>query len=146
MEMTDTELAEYVMDKFRNPDVVVRRGKDGGVMSESLPPPTLQGICFDLGLTASEFEGRCRVSRELARVVELCYQREYDLVFRGGLSGDLNGSFAGLVMKNRHEWREKTDNVTQVVEMGEDRMVAALEFLRERALRVGKAVDVAAEV
>lgn len=136
--MSDGELAGYILEKFQRPDAVQKRGKDGVVIGEAVPPPTLQGVCFELGITASEFEARCRGSRELSRAVELCYQREYDLVFRGGLSGALNGNFSGLVMKNRHEWREKTESSVQVVEMDEQRMVAALEFLRKRNARMGK--------
>lgn len=105
----DAELAGYILEKFQNPDVVVKRGKDGVVVSEVLPPPTLQGVCFELGITAAEFETRCEASESLRRAVELCYQREYDLLFRGGLSGELSSSFAGLAMKNRHKWSEKAD-------------------------------------
>ena len=115
--MTDEELAGYILEKFENPDVVVKRGKDGAIMSEALPPPTLQGICFELRITAAEFAARCEGSVELKRAVELCYQREYDLVFRGGLSGELNANFAGLVMKNRQGWAEKSDSRVTNVEV-----------------------------
>lgn len=130
--MGDEELAGYILEKFQNPDMVVRRGKDGVIISEALPPPTLQGICFELRITAAEFAARCNASPELARAVELCAQREYDLVFRGGLSGELNGGFSALVMKNRHEWAEKSDN--RVTNVDVKLPAAALEALGRMGL------------
>lgn len=139
MEMSDGELAGYILEKFESPDSVIKRGKNGELVSESLPPPTLQGICFELRMTAAEFEKRCAGSVELQRVVELCFQKEYDLVFRGGLSGELNGGFAALVMKNRHDWKEKAESrVTNVLpEIDEATAVRFLEFMARRGREGG---------
>lgn len=107
---SDVELAGYILQKFQHPDVRVTRGKGGEVVTETLDLPTLEGICFELGITGSEFEARCEVSPVLRRVVELGHQREYDMVVRGGLGGGMNGSFAGLLMKNRHKWMDKAES------------------------------------
>lgn len=132
--MTDEELAGYIYEKFENPEVVHRYGKDGVVIGSTRVVPTLQGICFELRITASEFGERCARSAELARVVELCCQREYDLVFGGGLSGEFNGSFANSVMQNRHGWREKKDSEVKKVGVVDPR---TLERLGELLKLVG---------
>lgn len=111
--MTDGELAGYILEKFQNPAVREVRGRGGEIVTEVQRLPTLQGICFELGMTGGEFEARCAGSKELQRAVELCSQAEYDMVVRGGLDGSYNGGFASLLMKNKQSWSEKSE--TKVV-------------------------------
>jgi hypothetical protein len=131
--MTDTELGAYIMEYYRNPPYVQKYDRRGEATDRVVEMPTMQGVCWELGLTKEELRVRCEGSVELRRVCELVGMREYDLLMKGGLGGSLNSGIVGLTLQSKHGFSTKSEGVVrrEVVLAPED-----LRLLEEMGLRV----------
>jgi len=100
----------YASKQNNKKEVLTNKGEK--VKLECDAPVSIQDFCCEIGLPVRTFNDYCsnKMHREFNYSCNMIKQKILAMTMEGAMKKDLDSKFAGLVVKNNHDWKENSEH------------------------------------